>query len=206
MNNMKQSLLMCDNTEGDGKAEIVMDYVMSWSLRHAVTDKTSEKTPRLHHYCRFMLHKLLKLDAPLEQIVFKSVKVWKEWQYMDLCVEIKLQNKGEDEYYALLVENKYYSPLHYKKDSNGNWRNQVDVYKEIFEKYYSSPSRKIKRRCKYALVTCVDSEEERSKMYAEAEGFGFHVFGFYDILDDEKTGKYKDSESEIFNEFWLRRW
>ena len=210
MNNMKQSLLMCDSTEGDGKAEIVMDYVMSWSLRHAVTDKTSEKTPRLHQYCRFMLHKLLQLEAPLKQIEFEKVKVWKEWQYMDLCAEVKLKNNGVDEYYALLVENKYYSPLGYKRDSKGKCRCQVDVYKETFEKHYKSiPSKKDWIR-RYALVSCFESEEKEIHLYDEALKYDFKVYGFYDIVDeqfwDEKAGRYKDSESEIFNEFWLRRW
>ena len=33
---------MKDDTEGDGKAEIVMDYVMSYSLRHAEDEYKKE--------------------------------------------------------------------------------------------------------------------------------------------------------------------
>lgn len=54
---MKDSLLMRDSTEGDGKAEIVMDYVMSYSLRHAA-DKYLVEKPMLCRYCRYMLQKL----------------------------------------------------------------------------------------------------------------------------------------------------
>lgn len=205
---MEESLLMCDSTEGDGKAEIVMDYVMSWSLRHA--NKDYDNMPILYQYCRYMLHALLRLDTPLEQIVFDKVEVWKEWQHMDLCVEVKLQNNGKDKYYALLVENKYYSPLHLKKDSKGECRNQVDVYKEQFEKHYASISSKKNWERRYALVSCFESDDSHIHMYDEAQKYGFKVFGFYDIVNeqfwDEKIGKYKDSESEIFNEFWLRRW
>ena len=47
-------------------------------------------------------------------------------------------------------------------------------------------------------------------MYDEALKFGFKVFGFYDLFDDtfknKETGTYEETESEIFNEFWLRKW
>lgn len=203
---MDSSFLMCDSTEGDGKAEIVMDYVMSWCLRHAI-EEFKESKPILSRYCRYMLHKLLQLESPLEQIVFIKVEVWKEWQHMDLCAEVKLINKGKEEFYALLIENKYYTPLHLKRDSKGVWRNQVDVYREIFEQHYDSiPSKKGWGR-RYALVSCFDSEDKKIQMFDEAKEYGFEVFGFYDIIDENKeNGKYVDSESEIFNEFWLRKW
>lgn len=203
---MKDSLLMCDSTEGDGKAEIVMDYVMSWSLRHAVTNKDNEKTPILHKYCRYMLYKLLQIKSPLKNIIFTEVKVWKEWQHIDLCVEVRLTNNGNKECYALLVENKYYTPLHCKRDSNGVWRNQLDVYKEIFKEYYKN---KAAWNLRYALVSCYEHTDKKIKKYKEAHTYGFKVFSFYSITNShllDKKKEYKDSESEIFNEFWLRRW
>lgn len=206
---MKDSLLMCDNTEGDGKAEIVMDYIMSYSLRYAEDKHKQDNKSILFQYCRYMLGKLLGITIDSSTRV-TSVKVWKEWHHMDLCAEVKLKRKGREEYYALLIENKYYSPLHYKKDANGNWRNQVDVYKEIFESHYNSLSDKKKWNLKYALVSCFDSSDEKIHMYDEALKYGFRVLGFYDIIDEncknKATGSYSDSESEIFNEFWLRKW
>lgn len=200
---MKDSLLMRDSTEGDGKAEIVMDYVMSWSLRHAVKNETNEKTPILYDYCRYMLYKLLQLKAPLEQIVFEKVEVWKEWQYMDLCVEVELKNNGKNEYYALLVENKYYGKL---RD------NQLQRYQEIFKTYYDAKKGKgITWILRYSLVSCIDRQEQFEKLYTKGmKNTEFKGLTFYDLLHhsywDETAGKYKDSESEIFNEFWLRRW
>lgn len=200
---------MCDSTEGDGKAEIVMDYIMSYSLRHAADNYKLENKPILSRYCRYMLGKLLGIAID-ETTCVTSVKVWKEWHYMDLCAEVKLTRRGQEEYYALLIENKYYSPLHYKKDANGHWRNQVDVYKEIFESHYNSLSDKKKWNLRYALVSCFDSTEEKIHMYDEALKYKFKVFGFYDIIDENFKDKekeiYNDSESDIFNEFWLRRW
>lgn len=206
---MKDSLLMLDNTEGDGKAEIVMDYIMSWSLRYAEDKYKRENKSILSKYCRYMLGKLLDITIDDTTCVM-SVKIWKEWHHMDLCAEVKLARGGQEEYYALLIENKYYSPLHYKKDANGNWRNQVDVYKEIFESHYNALSDKKKWNLRYALVSCFDSSDEKIHMYDEALKYDFKVFGFYDIIDenfkDKEKGTYKDSESDIFNEFWLRHW
>lgn len=205
---MKDSLLMCDSTEGDGKAEIVMDYVMSWSLRHATKEYSEKKD--LYRYCRYMLYKLLQIEAPLKNITFTEVKVWKEWKHIDLCVEVKLINNNEEECYALLIENKYYTPLHEKRDAEGNWRNQLDVYREIFEKYYDAVPLKKNWKRKYALVSCFERPSKSIRKYREANKYGFKVFGFYSIIarnfENKKTKKYKDSESEIFNEFWLRRW
>ena len=209
MKTLKDSLLMCDSTEGDGKAEIVMDYVMSYSLRHAEDEYKKENKQILSKYCRYMLGKLLGIAID-EATCVTSVKVWKEWHHMDLCAEVKLTRRGQEEYYALLIENKYYSPLHYKRDAKGTWRNQVDVYKEIFESYYNSLPDKEKWNLRYALVSCFESSDNKIHMYDEALKFGCKVFGFYDLFDDtfknKETGTYEETESEIFNEFWLRKW
>ena len=74
---MEKSILMCDNTEGDGKAEIVMEYVMSYSLRMAANDYL-KKYPKLCQYCRYMLGKLIDVKIT-DKANVKSVKVWKEW-------------------------------------------------------------------------------------------------------------------------------
>ena len=201
---MKLSKLMCDSTEGDGKAEIVMDYVMSFSLRHATKEHSNQ--PILYQYCRYMLYKLLQINMPLEQIVFEDVRVWKEWYNIDLSVEVSLTYEGKQYEFALLIENKYYTPLHNSRGSDGEYHNQLEVYKQRFENHYAEKKRKLK----YALVSCLDSAEEQMHIYDEAKNYGFEVFGFYDIIDErlwhEDTQLYTDTESEIFNEFWLRKW
>ena len=202
---MKNSLLMCDSTEGDGKAEIVMDYVMSWSLRHATKEYAEKKD--LYRYCRYMLYKLLQIKAPLKNIVFTDVKVWKEWQYIDLCAEVKLTNNGEEECYALLIENKYYSKLH---------DNQLQRYQAVFNAYYDKKNKEIKNKkdkwlLRYSLVSCFDKQKQLDELYGEGmKKTKFKGLTFYKLLCpscwDEKSQTYKDSESDIFNEFWLRKW
>lgn len=202
MNEMKDSLLMCDSTEGDGKAEIVMDYVMSWSLRHA-TDEFKESKPILSRYCRYMLGKLL--DLPIDEMLsIESVNVWKEWQYMDLCVEAIIKTNNGKRHFALLIENKYYGSL--RKD-------QLQRYQKIFDAYYIQKSKEedvewIKR---HKLVSCFEDKEYVDSKYAKGMvGTDFVAIPFYDLLYpkylDKTTDQYTDSESEIFNEFWLRRW
>ena len=39
-------------------------------------------------------------------------------------------------------------------------------------------------------------------MYDTAASFGFKTYTIYDLLGKER--EYKESESDIFNEFWLR--
>lgn len=200
MNNMKQSLLMCDSTEGDGKAEIVMDYVMSWSLRHA-TDEYKEEMPILSHYCRYMLGKLL--DTMIDEtICVKSVEVWKEWQYMDLCAEVIIEKEGEKKYYALLIENKYYSKLH---------DNQLMRYQAKFEEFYKKKEKEDNHKWikRYKLVSCLDDQRKAEAMYkGDANMTKFKILSFYKLIDKTKwdKGEFESSESDIFNEFWLRRW
>ena len=203
---MTDSLLMCDSTEGDGKAEIVMDYIMSYSLRHAV-DKYLIEKPMLCRYCRYMLGVLLSDIFINDNAKIKSVKVWKEWQYMDLCVEVLLEKGETKQTYAILIENKYYSKLR---------ENQLVDYKKKFDEYYDNNKEvcvpKANRR--YKLVTCHETEE-MIKLYSEevnktknGNKNSFEMLSFYELLPEEylHDETYEETESDIFNEFWLRKW
>lgn len=193
---MEQSLLMRDSTEGNGKAEIVMDYVMSYSLRLAANEHFRQDS-MLCQYCRYMLGKLLGIKISNVTNV-KSVKVWKEWRYIDLCVEVIIAEGEKEHKYALLIENKYYTLLH---------DNQLNRYKEIFDAYYNAKDWKRV----YKLVTCHEKKDIQ-RLYGEelSKSPKFKTHNFYDllpkefILKDKKT--YQDTESDIFNEFWLRNW
>ena len=199
---LKESMLMCDSTEGDGKAEIVMDYVMSWSLRHATDNYINEK-PILSKYCRYMLGKLLDTTIG-DTVCVKSVEVWREWQYMDLCVEAIIEKEGVDHNYALLIENKYYSQLH---------DDQLKRYQAKFDEFYVLKRKETDDEwiLKHKLVSCLEEQEKAENMYgSDTNGTDFEILTFYKLIDetlwDKDKGEYKDSESEIFNEFWLRRW
>lgn len=193
---MEKSFLMCDGTEGNGKAEIVMDYIMSYSLRHAANEYFN-KDSKLCQYCRYMLGKLIDFKITNTTNV-KSVKIWKEWQYIDLCVEVVITDGKKNKKFALLIENKYYSLLH---------DNQLSRYKAIFDKYYNE---KEWNRV-YKMVTC-NEKKDIKRLYGKelAKTPAFKALSFYDLLTKKywhaDTKIYEDTESDIFNEFWLRYW
>lgn len=189
------SLLMHDSSESDGKAEIVMDYVLSYSLRMA-EDKYSVK-PKLNKACRKMLERLL--DKDLNGYAVTSVEVWKEWNRIDLVVDVIIQQNNDIEHHAILIENKYYTGLHDSLDVDGAKRNQLEVYKKKFDAHYMSDSTNWQTH--YKLITCIERNESSFCMYDIAPSFGFDVITFEELVD-----KVKDTESDIFNEFWLRNW
>ena len=55
---MCEELLMLDSTNGDGKAEIVMDYIISYTLRSSV----NSEMPQFKEAARFILFKLLNIN------------------------------------------------------------------------------------------------------------------------------------------------
>lgn len=187
--------LMRDSTEKDGNAEIVMDYVVSWCLRFAESKYINER-PVLSQYCRYILGKLIGMTIT-KDLDIESVKVWKEWERIDLTVEVIILKKDAEEKHAILIENKYYSKLH---------DNQLKRYKDCFIKHYGSDKSWVKH---YNLLSCLDTQEEVNKIYGEdIQGTEFVAHAFYDLLDPDcwqkEKGEFKESESDIFNEFWLR--
>ena len=195
--NTEMPKLMVDDSENDGKAEIVMDYVLSWCLRRASVSCANEK-PILYNYCRNMLGILLQINID-DSIIFKSVKVWKEELKIDLWVEVVIEKEGKEEKHAILIENKYYSGLHETRDKDKIYRNQLEVYKRRFNEYYDkNPEFYVKH---YVLITCIEKDNPKFKIYDIARTFGFSIFTFYELLGEKR--KYEESESDIFNEFWI---
>lgn len=190
--------LMIDSSEKDGKAEIVMDYVLSWCLRRADEICQIDNKPILYEYCRYMLGKLCEIDVN-ESVVFKDVKVWKEDQNIDLWVELIVETDGKSQKHAILIENKYYTGLHPARDNEGQYRNQLEVYKEKFIEHYSKKDDDWKLH--YNLVTCVERESPAFAMYDIAKEFKYQVYSIYDLLVSTDP---QPTESDIFNEFWIR--
>ena len=196
--NEKLPKLMVDSSEKDGKAEIVMDYVLSWCLRRADEICQRDNKPILYEYCRYMLGKLCEIDVN-DSVNFKNVEVWKEDQNIDLWVELEVEINDTSQKHAILIENKYYTGLHLIRDSDGEYRNQLEVYKKRFDEHYSKKEEEWKLH--YNLVTCVERESPAFTMYDIAKDFGYQVHSFYDMLISPEP---EPTESDIFNEFWIR--
>ena len=199
---MKQLMpqFMRDNSSNDGHAEPVMDYVISWCLRRADVICKDEK-PILYSHCRFMLGKLLD-ENNIDDVIFSNVKVWKQWEKIDLRVEVDVEQRGKITKYALLIENKYYTGLHDTTGVDGVKRNQLVVYKNTFDAHYNSQSETWQKH--YALITCL---ERNSTPFIRHFGNltevdtkpTFKLFSFYELLENDTQ-----TESDLFNEFWYR--
>jgi hypothetical protein len=196
---MKQLMpqFMRDNSQNDGHAEPVMDYVISWCLRRADVICKDEK-PILYSHCRFMLGKLLSIENT-DDVIFSNVKVRKQDQHIDLWVELTVACQGKMSKHALLIENKYYTGLHDTTDIDGKRRNQLEVYKKNFDAHYADkPNEDWKLH--YALITCLERESDsKFEQYRIAEEFDFNLFSFYELLENDIQ-----TESDLFNEFWYR--
>lgn len=188
--------LMIDESELDGSAETVMDYVISWTLRRADVICADDK-PKLYGYCRKILAAILSIDLN-DNITFEDVKVWKQDQRIDLWVELVVNIDNRKQQHAILIENKYYSLLHNTRDTDGEYRNQLIVYKNKFDEHYRKQTNQWYKH--YVLITCIDKNDSifvKAK-HNEAENYGFKVFSYKELRNIVEK-----CESDIFNEFWM---
>ena len=184
---------MLDSGSSD-KKEIVVDYFLSWTLRCA-SDEGLEyyNNERLSCYCRRILSVLL-FDNPskIKEYRIKSVKTWKQWQQMDLCAEVILENKSSiEEKHALLMENKVYTRLH---------GNQLERYKTIFEEDYEGKEFKLH----YVYFTCAEDFGEDEAICRKS---GFQAYTMDDVYN--KISENEELEltgNALFDEFWLSSW
>ena len=188
--------LMCDDSEKDGHAETMMDYVLSWSLRCTKYPFVKDNKPLLYHYCKYMLCKLIDRLQDMKIITIDDVRVWKQERYVDLWVEVDLHIDNREEHHAILIEDKYYTGVH---------DDQLKRYRQIFEELYKDKEKYPRRNLHYVLITCLYSDNIHDAPLAQAaKENGFKIYQLYDIVDNSLG--YRESESDIFNELFLREW
>lgn len=178
---------MKDSSEGDSRKETMIDFILSWTLRRAMQQYCEEKTT-LYQYCRKILGKLIGIEMT-DNVQVISVETWKQWKYIDLWANIRIARNGKEEFHAVLIENKAYTPTHH---------NQLARYKTIFDQVCEEHMPDAKRH--YILITALD--EMPAMLKNECEENDYDSFCLGDLNDYEQ----KDSESDLFNEFWLRYW
>ena len=170
-----------------------MDYIISWTLRHAA-DEFKEEAPILWEYCRAILGKLVGKDLKKGATILSEICVYKQDEKIDLWVEFKLNNEN----HAILIENKYYGALRFFRNKEGSEKNQLEIYKQKFDEYYENePS--YKRH--YCLIRCIKRDDEKFNLYYDkAKNLGFAVFSLKELVREKGL-----SESDFFNEFWEER-
>ena len=191
---MREELFMLDSSESDGPAEIVMDYVLSYTLRSV----NNNMTPIFARYARGILFKLLELKDSGQTI--ERVEVWKQWgeghKKMDLTVEVDISENGVKSKHALLIEDKYYSGIRYDENLQ---EYQIQTYKRIFDNFYSHEP----ITSHYWVISCISPCDEKfGYLYGNVNQYGFKAISIYDLVMNAK----EDSESDIFNQFFLRDW
>ena len=188
---------MRDNTQKDGHTETIMDYVISRCIRRA--DKIcSHEKPILYSHCRYILGTLLGIEN-LKDTTFHNIKVWKQEQYIDLLVELEVKENEQITKHALIIENKYYTNLHDTTDTDGQQRNQLEVYKKKFDVHYTGKQNENWQK-HYALITCLERNSTPfNRHFDQIVEQEFNVFSFYELLENDIQ-----TESDLFNEFWYR--
>ena len=180
---------MSEESEKDGHAECVIDYVISWSLRCAIKEVSVTK-PILYRNCKGLLCKLLNISNT-NNVTFLSVKTWKQWENTDLVAEITVNNNGTLENHALLIEDKYYFKLK---------EHQLSTYKKLFEEHYLMSDKTFNWIPHYALITCIERDDPNfiKARHNTATDEGFEIFTY-----SELNCEFEECESDIFNELWL---
>ena len=195
---------MIDSTLTDGRAETIIDFMLSWCIRCASIEYKVEEYKIFHNYCRNILANLLGIKKINDDIQFQNIQVWKGCQYIDLWVELEVKENEQITKHAILIEDKYYGPLRQCKDNDGEYKNQLLVYKKRFDAHYDNgENKKISWKKHYALVTCIKKEDKKFAIYDIPKSWKYHKYYIKDLLGN-KNNEYQLSENEIFNEFWFR--
>ena len=178
---------MRDSSEGDSLKETMIDFILSWTLRRTMQQYSTEK-PRLYQYCRNILGKLIGVEMT-DDVQVVSVETWKQYKRIDLWANVRLVRDGKEELHAILIEDKAYTSTH---------DDQLARYKVIFDQECDEYIPEANRH--YVLITALDEKPE--KLESECNENGYKAICLGDLNHVEQP----DTESDLFNEFWLRYW
>ena len=106
-------------------------------------------------------------------------------------VDIKVNDMIEP--HLVVIEDKAYTMIH---------DNQLTRYKQTVEETYGGT-----RKPHYWVMTFVD-KSQRNKYEAikmDCDNANWELLSFYNVIG-WKDGEFPDTESDLFNEFWLRKW
>lgn len=195
------SLFMTDNSESDHGKEAMLDYQLSYLLRlpnaHEIGDelakrtlmKLAEKTPIFNSY------------GEVANLHIESVKVWKQWQYIDLIAEVEADwdwynSPAKTEKHVIVIENKAYTKIH---------DDQLSRYSEIVEEYYKDMDVQIH----YWVITFYDNDTEEYEAITaqckESKG-NWKCLSFDEVIDLTEEERQKGTDNMILDEFWVKKW
>ena len=195
-----QSMFMNDDSEGDHGKEAMLDYQLSYLLRLASTYETGfelgQRTIMKLIEEKYQLNQLGYID----NVDFISVKVWKQWQKIDLIAEVEVDlGSGVEsniEHHVIVVENKAYTGIH---------DDQLSRYYQTVEDWYKDKDVEIH----YWVITFFDNDtkefEAISNQCREAKG-RWECISFEDVVDLTYDERISGTGNDIIDEFWIKRW
>lgn len=195
-----QSMFMNDDSEGDHGKEAMLDYQLSYLLRLASTYETGfelgQRTIMKLIEEKYQLNQLGYID----NVDFISVKVWKQWQKIDLIAEVEVDLgsvvESNIEHHVIVVEDKAYTGIH---------DDQLNRYNQTVEEWYKGKEVKIH----YWVITFFDNDtkefEAISNQCREAKG-RWECISFEDVVDLTYDERISGTGNDIIDEFWIKRW
>lgn len=194
---INNSKFMADCSQNDIGKEAIMNFQISWILRCAADSDIKQRFPILYKKSRDITIKLLGIEqSDSINVEIMEVKVWKEWNKIDILANVRLSIKGKLEpYHVLLVEKKVYTKL--KKEQRDEYPQKVISeynHKEGFDGY----------RLHQVIISCLElNNHNYSNLKKMCEGTEWRVLNYSDLVDWDNE---ELTESDLFNEFWYARW
>lgn len=193
----KQGKFMCDCTTGSHGVETILDYQLSWVLRCAADRNLSSEKPELYHQCITIFMHLIDPDKAMagKNVSIESVKVWKQWEKIDLIANIIIKVNGVEERHVLVIEDKAYTHM---------TEHQRDDYPELVKSEYDGYDDWKGYHLHLCVVTCHSWGDGGNEAIEElCKGSGWRVIAM-ENLPDWNAGS--PTESDLFNEFWFTIW
>lgn len=194
------SLLMCDNSEGNHGKEAMLDYQLSYLLRIANTSEEGNELGK--RTLMKLLGKEIQLDeyGYVENIDIVSVKVWKQWQCIDLIAEVDAYfsplSDQQEERHVIVIENKAYTGIH---------DDQLSRYEHDVEEWYKYKDVQIH----YWVITFFDNDTKEFNAIAaqcqESKG-DWKCLSFEEVVDLTDDEQQNGMGNEIIDEFWVKKW
>lgn len=180
------SFFMQDDSNGSYGSEAILDYQMSWLIRLAT--KEDESNGKLRDKSFYVLRKLLEIDNTTFEVV--SVKVWKQWKYIDVLAEVSIKKDNVTENHLIVIENKIYQKL-----SEG----QLNKNSQVIINNYNCSEYKIH----YWLIYGDENAEDTIKQACTAADPQWKPLWFYDVVGGEPV---EPTGNDLFDEFWVKKW
>ncbi len=192
---MKKSLFMQDSSRSNHGYEAMLDYQISWLLRLA----KEEKNDWLHKIARSVLFKLIEKENDSD-VKINRVEVWKQWERIDLTAEIEIEVNNQTERHLVVIENKAYTLIH---------DDQLKKYAYTVNAYYHDKGRNSYKKHFWVISFFDRSEEWFNSLQNQCDDckvVKWELLSFYEVIGWKEGEEFPDTESDLFDEFWLREW